>query len=880
MSLMHFKSIEIEQFRQFRDKVIVQDLAAGLNVIAGANEAGKSTLLQAIRAALFDRHASTAGDKYAPYNAKVSPRVKLIFDVNGVEYQLNKVFSKKRDGETTLKASDGNSWQGQAAEAQLTDLLAFSYAKKGQSKAEHQGLAGLLWVEQAKAYESVTLSDQSRQQIHAVFENEMRELLGGGQGEQLHKRIIQLRSEYFDARGNPRGDYKRFQGQAMALQQELMDKQQELKTYEDKVDKLEKRQTEFADYQQDKTLENALRQLESCKQVMANLDILQSQVESVAEKLKLTEADKKVAGIAWKSRTKLVAELADSQKKTETLLAIVKTREAELAPYSADLATLQSELSEFKMHKDQVDTGMRRARDIETLGQLSGESVRLESVLKDARKADTGRRRCILERDAIQLTDALMHKLREIDRTRELAEERLNAVATRIEHRLDKGVSVRLEDEILSGEGALQLTRTSKLEIQGVGHFTILPGGEDLQALQRKLHEHNRSLNHKLQDIGADSVTAAEEALRHSKNLDAQAEQYKATINALASDGLSALEDSYHSVVSRHEKLLANLGDVSPEEKRADDLQAETKMLQQQIGLAEKEIDVLDISVRKLREDLAGAKADVKTSDRGMGSLTTELEKERQISSDDSLEKKLTKSEAIVDETQRKLNAARQTLDTENPEIAESELERAQHARDDIANDIQKLEREIRDLKVELTALGQKGLAEEVATLKSEHANVKLQLEQTEHRAKALDLLQRTLDAALQQAKKAVAQPITDKLMPYLKQLIPEAAPLVNEELILTGIQRNGADEAFSDLSIGTREQLAVLVRLAYADLLSAEGVPVMVILDDALVNSDDNRRDRMKAILYQAAKRYQILLLTCHEKAYRDSGGKLIRFD
>ena len=56
--------------------------------------------------------------------------------------------------------------------------------------------------------------------------------------------------------------------------------------------------------------------------------------------------------------------------------------------------------------------------------------------------------------------------------------------------------------------------------------------------------------------------------------------------------------------------------------------------------------------------------------------------------------------------------------------------------------------------------------------------------------------------------------------------------------------------------------------------------MPVTVILDDALVNSDDERRERMKAILYQAAQRYQVLVLTCHGKAYRDSGGRFIRFD
>jgi hypothetical protein len=33
-----------------------------------------------------------------------------------------------------------------------------------------------------------------------------------------------------------------------------------------------------------------------------------------------------------------------------------------------------------------------------------------------------------------------------------------------------------------------------------------------------------------------------------------------------------------------------------------------------------------------------------------------------------------------------------------------------------------------------------------------------------------------------------------------------------------------------------------------------------------------------MKAILYQAAKRYQVLVLTCHEREYRDAGGAFIR--
>ncbi|MGB5726792.1 MAG: ATP-binding protein, partial [Thiogranum sp.] len=116
MIAMWFKAVEVSRFRQFRAAVELRDLAPGLNVIAGDNEEGKSTLLQAIRAALFDKYTSSVADAYRPYGESVSPRVSLVFEIDGVEYRLDKVFSRKKDGEATLVASDGRRWEGPQAE--------------------------------------------------------------------------------------------------------------------------------------------------------------------------------------------------------------------------------------------------------------------------------------------------------------------------------------------------------------------------------------------------------------------------------------------------------------------------------------------------------------------------------------------------------------------------------------------------------------------------------------------------------------------------------------------------------------------------------------------------------------------------------------------
>jgi uncharacterized protein YhaN len=82
---------------------------------------------------------------------------------------------------------------------------------------------------------------------------------------------------------------------------------------------------------------------------------------------------------------------------------------------------------------------------------------------------------------------------------------------------------------------------------------------------------------------------------------------------------------------------------------------------------------------------------------------------------------------------------------------------------------------------------------------------------------------------------------------------------------------------AFDELSLGAREQLAVLGRLACALLVSDEG-GVPVILDDVLGHSDEARLRAMAELLGRAGERCQVVLLTCHpERADLIPGAKLV---
>ena len=878
MIAMWFKAIEVSRFRQFRAAVELRDLAPGLNVIAGDNEEGKSTLLQAIRAALFDKYTSSVADAYRPYGESVSPRVSLVFEIDGVEYRLDKVFSRKKDGEATLAASDGRRWEGPQAEEFLAGLLGFGYAPRGASKPEHQGLSGLLWVDQVRAFEEVTLSDQSRRQLHTVFDAEMSELLGGEHGEALHRRIGELREAYFDKRDKPRGDYRQFQEKQSKLAERLQQARLELQDYEHKTDQLEKRQAALQTYLEDRALEKAQAKLRDATHKHSRVQALVNQVEVGRQKLGLTEAEQKAARMAWETRSKLVREQQQAQAALTAARELLVMRNTEVEPARQAVDELKGRIVTGKESKATQETLLRRARDAGKLTRLTAEKEDLDARLKAARAAETARRRCQAQRDAIRVTADSLDALRCVEHDRALAEVRLHAAATRIDHRLQPSAPVRLAGEPMRGEGSILVTETSALEVDGVGIFTIHPGGEDLDSLRAQLQEYAQTLQNRLSELDAGDIGAAERALNTRQALDSEAREHKARLSGLAPHGLGGLEERLASIDSQRQALLAKLGESA-------ETPGDTVALERELGELADAITALEVELvegqrlfTERREAVVEADAGARSAQDHAQALGQALETARKASSEDKLAAALADADRAVQLGEQQLEALKRTLQAENPDTVALEVERCEQVLGQVRGDITRLEAEVNDLFVELNALGQRGLAEELAQVESDYAAVERELNHIEAQALAVDLLYRTLDAALRSAKQALAQPVIARLVPYLRQLIPGAEPSISEDMVLTGIRRESTAEPFADLSIGTREQLAVLVRLAYADLLSEQGIPVTVILDDALVNSDDERRDRMKAILFQAAKRYQVLVLTCHEREYRDAGGAFIR--
>ena len=98
---------------------------------------------------------------------------------------------------------------------------------------------------------------------------------------------------------------------------------------------------------------------------------------------------------------------------------------------------------------------------------------------------------------------------------------------------------------------------------------------------------------------------------------------------------------------------------------------------------------------------------------------------------------------------------------------------------------------------------------------------------------------------------------------------------VIDPQLKATGIRIGGNEREFDLLSVGTQEQIALLLRLSIAEALDT-----FVILDDQLTQSDPGRMAWMRELLDHAAEKIQVIVLTCHPQDYvggRSDGARVV---
>jgi uncharacterized protein YhaN len=190
--------------------------------------------------------------------------------------------------------------------------------------------------------------------------------------------------------------------------------------------------------------------------------------------------------------------------------------------------------------------------------------------------------------------------------------------------------------------------------------------------------------------------------------------------------------------------------------------------------------------------------------------------------------------------------------------------------------DLARLQSNLAGVNGSIGALADEGIEEALDELRGREATTTTRAARYEREVRALSRLRAALEEARRAAREAYFGPVLREIDPLLSILHPGATLRIDDASLLPiALTRDGQDEALDILSGGTREQLAILTRLAFARLFARSGRPVPMIRDDALVHCDDDRIEAMFTALHRVAQDQQIIVLTCRQRAFPPLGGE-----
>jgi chromosome segregation ATPase len=877
---MLIKRIEIKNFRRLIGPVFIENLKGGINVIAGDNEEGKSTILQALKALFFQRHNSTsqAITDFQPYNCVVRPEVAIDFEWNDDKFSLRKGFCVK-PYLAEFRSLNSHS-QGAEAEEKISQLFRLPGGEKGRSAANmDHGLWGLLWMEQGTASSGLNITVGGKESLSKALESDLGSLTGGQSGRALLKSITNKCKEYFTATGRETGLLKDSRAALLKVTEALSECEKKYEQYKLKSIRLSKIQESLAGHIRDKTVDAAKTKLAEVDKAIRQLNDLKAEEKAAKE-------SERASSLELHSHREKLKNRIDLAARAQLLQKSLQEKEAQIKLTHVEVEKCNEALNAGQKNYDASEIALRTTEqailDIEKRDQLVAlqkAKHELQQLLTTLTELQTAVESQTAELQLIKIDQNIFNEFKNLDSAALEAEIEARVASARLVFRPLAQKQAFINDaEIVPGDQT-SIAEPTTITLKDWGEIEITPGGEDTAQLVKTAKFKRQKFAAALRKLGLTTLNEASELLDKRKQLQSEIEQAKSRIKMLCAGGnIQTLQRELQKVDAQIQQLgvqvKSNLeGDIN-EFRKARDLARQTEATKRKL-----------LDEAKAASSRANIAHSTNLSEKSnLAHSLTELEKQLAAVSKDPQEV----LEQAVQICERAYLETRERSKLITLKIADIDGPGTERLYETTRLAIQKIENEIRDLQLtqatlsgEITAEGNAGLGETLERLRGERELAETEFNRTEKRAKAFKLLQETLLEAEQAAKEHFFEPVFEKLKPHLQIVFPGASIVMNKQDVeIAHLERDGVREQYMSLSTGTREQLSVLTRLAIARMLKERDQPSFVVLDDALVYSDARRFAQMKEVLQEVAQDVQILILTCRKSDYLDlSEGNFIDF-
>ncbi|GMT49676.1 MAG: hypothetical protein IEMM0008_1215 [bacterium] len=159
----------------------------------------------------------------------------------------------------------------------------------------------------------------------------------------------------------------------------------------------------------------------------------------------------------------------------------------------------------------------------------------------------------------------------------------------------------------------------------------------------------------------------------------------------------------------------------------------------------------------------------------------------------------------------------------------------------------------------------------------TEIQRIEAELKQLRTEASAYKLLKTLMEEEKQSYTTNIVEPLAQKFLNNINSLKP-STPFnkmnltADYKLENMGIQTVSGEEKAIDtqsLSLGMREQLALVYKLTISEFMSSNAIKFPIILDDPLATTDPQRMNILMDMINNLSSEYQFILLTCNPDNY-----------
>lgn len=853
---MRIHEIVIDNFKAIGHLELRELPGSGVIVIAGDNEQGKSTIMEAIDTVLNYKHSSRAGNIRAlqPVGQDVPSTVTLTISVGEVTLRIAKQFNRKASSTLDVLAPRTENLTGTRADDRLSEILAQNVDEQ---------LLSTLFLRQGEVEAAIKAAGIPS--LAQALDAEGGQ--SGGEDTELTEAVDAEYLRYYTPKGRETGELKSTHAQLQDATDELAEARADvakLSGYVDNVSRL----TAERDRAQE-ALPGAREELAAKEDARNEAEQVRQKADALTEELaRATETLERARAEAHR-RSVLRKELAELRESLESQARSLPEAKEKAGHEATTIASLSEDLDEARGAEERAAEELKSAKQAHRL------------LAQQARRDELD--------DLLGQLDELDEKLREVGEAPEVTDEQLEAVdkaATElsVQRRLRETLAAKLtlrapdtetvsvngeEVQVTADERVIELTGETTVRIGAVtAEFT--PGEESgadtVEEAERKLAGLLRDLDcadvAEVRRRNDESHRVAQETEALERERGQLLKQRDQTELRRELDNLKqSLQDTEIPELSVAEAQVA----VDHAEEVLTKAQAAAKLVESKLDPWREKKHAHELRV--LEATLEAAQGEV---DRKAASLQ-ESESER---SDAELAEAVSDAETAREDVAARREEARQALQAADPELA-AQLHEGARAK------LTGLEQTISGAKEELARLTgfieqASGADERLERAESERESVRLRLASLERRAEAAELLKEVLDRHRREARARYAQPFAEQLTQLARTVFgPEVQFSLDEQLQVEERSIDGRALPLASLSGGAKEQLAILTRFAIARLVSREDNSVPVFVDDALGSTDPSRLDRMAALFSQAGRNSQVFVLTCVPQRYESVTGK-----